>query len=728
MNIFYLATHAKIRLRSSVILLFVLNIFSIDAIPPKPSEGFRWILNHQFSDEFNDTKLNKSKWYDYHPNWKGRAPAIFLPSQVTLADGMMQIKNIKLPKDTVIRNWNGSTTRYSIGGGAVVSRTRGAFYGYYECRLKASQIKMSSTFWMSNGSSPVPGGCTSDNYSLELDILECIGGATTNQKMKTHMNSNTHFWYRDCDGNRQTRSAGSAIELSSEVWEDFHTYGAWWIDAKQVKFYADNKFGNTIKFNTSVMENPFDRPQQINMVTETYDWQPAPSAAELADNTKNTTYYDWIRSYKLVDADHPVQGTTETLMFDEMIDFEEKPNRLTASTSIELPILYMANADRDIQLELRTKDSILIGQKIFRAYAGYALKKINLNLDSIPAEGSYLLNADIRPTGSNSDQAFDLKTIYFDLYNPVDVNIKVVDALNGLPLDQALISIDGNEKYTGINGDASYSQVNVGQMPVSVHKEGYQERIGLSYYLLNDTTIQISLEPISYSVTLQLKDIRDQSNIRNAEVKIESEVYKSDVSGRIRINLFGGDQTISIFHSSYGTKVETIRVTQTETIVLNLKKQYIDASFIIKKNILNIYNAKFTMGNETKTTSSLGRVKFTDLKTDSLISFSINYKNVLYLDGIFTFNSDTFITIDLATQSFDVALWKKISVFPNPAGEILSIEGYVGNPHYAISNLEGKVLKEGTLEKNQLIDIKNFEPGSYIIMVDFNQTVHFIKI
>jgi hypothetical protein len=60
--------------------------------PPPPPDGKRWVINDQFSDEFNGTELDGSKWLDHHPNWKGREPGIFLPSQVKAAKAPFTIK------------------------------------------------------------------------------------------------------------------------------------------------------------------------------------------------------------------------------------------------------------------------------------------------------------------------------------------------------------------------------------------------------------------------------------------------------------------------------------------------------------------------------------------------------------------------------------------------------------------------------------------------------------
>lgn len=291
---------------SIILILALLVPTSLMAQPPKPQEGFRWVLNEEFSDEFNGDKLDLEKWYDYHPGWVGRQPAIFLPSQVSVKDGLLQIKNKKLEKDTVVTFWNGTTGTYSIAGGAVVSRTRGAHYGYYECSQKASKIRMSSTFWMTSKSYPGPDPCSGDNYSQELDIQESVGGIAPGHNALKSMGSNSHFNYTTCDGVKTNYSAGAHIDLEEgvEVSDTFHVYAAHWKNANRADLYLNGKYGNALIFRTDILDEPFSKPMQINMVTETYDWVTPPTDEDLADDERNTTYIDWVRSWKLVEVDY----------------------------------------------------------------------------------------------------------------------------------------------------------------------------------------------------------------------------------------------------------------------------------------------------------------------------------------------------------------------------------------------------------------------------------------
>ncbi len=301
-------------------VIFSLIVLDVFADPPTPPVGFVWELVDEYSDEFNGNSLDRNKWLDYHRSgWRGRRPAMFVQEAVSVGNGMLQIKNgiLENPIDG-----------YTIYGGAVTSVRDLAGFGYYECRFKASSTTMSTTFWLANDKVDLPGGCTTDKYSQELDIVETIGDAKTFPSFATSMHSNTHFRYVSCQGGSEDfYSVGSSIPLNSRTEDEFHVFGAWWKDATQVTFYANDVEGNTVQFNSDFSNTPFDRTMYLNMVTETYDFEQPPSNASLLDDSKNTSYYDWVRAYKLVPVPvqtaypsgipHSIPGTIEAEYYDD---------------------------------------------------------------------------------------------------------------------------------------------------------------------------------------------------------------------------------------------------------------------------------------------------------------------------------------------------------------------------------------------------------------------------
>ncbi len=261
-------------------------------LPPVDAPaGYKWVLNEDYSDEFDGTKLNKKKWVDHYPGWEGRVPGLFVPSSVNVKDGFLQIKC------TVLDPPQGETNQWTIACGAVQSKKGGAHYGYYEARLKASDITTSSTFWLKNRHF----GLERPYKTTELDIHEGIGNATRWPTFATHMRSNTHLEYFTEDAEEPVNlKKGESVEMDLPVSKKFHRFGCWWVDANHMKFYLDGKFVYEIVPSTEVEATPFDLPLYLNMVCEIYTWEVLPSKEDLLDDSRNTTYYDYVRAYKLV--------------------------------------------------------------------------------------------------------------------------------------------------------------------------------------------------------------------------------------------------------------------------------------------------------------------------------------------------------------------------------------------------------------------------------------------
>jgi len=276
---------------------------------PKPPVGFKWAVNSDFTDEFAGQKLDYDKWYDKSPYCKnGRPPATFKAYNVSVEKGCLRIKNSRL--NPTEGNDGKPGTKYSLAGGAVASRSDQAWYGYYEVRMKASPTPMSSTFWLKNLPQEVQyvdenGKLVTEYHRQELDIIETMGTPTRFPEWNRQFNANTHYGLRVAAGESPPNaSAGSpkdgraTIARSSEA---FHTYGLWWVDANTMHCYYDGKFLFTIHPSTKYNAQPFARPMYMHMVTETYAWEPSlPTDEMLNDDSKNSTYYDWVRAYILV--------------------------------------------------------------------------------------------------------------------------------------------------------------------------------------------------------------------------------------------------------------------------------------------------------------------------------------------------------------------------------------------------------------------------------------------
>ncbi|WP_298543905.1 carbohydrate-binding protein [uncultured Aquimarina sp.] len=281
----------------TLLLCFVtISVFA----QPTPPAGKKWEKIDVMSDEFNGVSLNTTKWAINSPQWEGRRPARFETSSVSVSDGNLKISASK--KTNPFSGW-------THNGGLVRSNTRN-LYGYYETRMKANKTFMSSTFWLINKRNEFT-GC--DFRTTELDITETVGvnsnGASWVNNTIRNMNSNTHSRGTNCNST-PVGQQGNKAPLGEESWKNYHTYGVWWKSKSEILFYLDGKFVGQIK-----PPADFNLPMYLRMVVETYDWNPPKDGQDGINNSLNdrTTYYDWVRSYKLVDDNTPNNPPTVKL-------------------------------------------------------------------------------------------------------------------------------------------------------------------------------------------------------------------------------------------------------------------------------------------------------------------------------------------------------------------------------------------------------------------------------
>ncbi|MFI3277837.1 MAG: hypothetical protein SNH13_01200 [Rikenellaceae bacterium] len=365
---------------------------------PTPPTGQRWVLSEIHSDEFNGTELDKDKWFDYHPTWKGRAPGLFIPENVSVEDGCLVLRSSKLPKEVVIKSkWNPTAPPavYTIGGAAVITKDEKAHYGYYEARVKANKTSMSTTFWLSRGGNNhdakvyQPKWFEPGKFGQELDICETIGRTGTAAegwkpmagRFCQTMNSNIHCWYRSDATKKQEdvaikHMAGLKPQSGKMLSEDFNVYGCWWKNENTAEFYLNDITGGENKF-IDRQGRPFNLPMPmgINLVVETYSWIPTPTDEDLNDPAKNQTYYDWVRHYVLVDVNKSGATTKGTEIFKDKVNIsKEAPVQVKAGkkAKVKLNVLYTSNEHRDLNIKIFNKGGKVVGEKTISAYGGYA--------------------------------------------------------------------------------------------------------------------------------------------------------------------------------------------------------------------------------------------------------------------------------------------------------------------------------------------------------------------
>jgi beta-glucanase (GH16 family) len=254
---------------------YLLFVFLASGLP-SPPDGYRWEAIPELSDEFNGTRMDQSKWTPNHPYWKGRQPSRFSEANVSIRDGRLELRSTTRVKQlSEVKNPQHDVW---VDSACLSSKTPIAFYGYYEARMKASQLSMSSSFWFQG------------KYS-EIDVAEQFGDPTFRPWRNQYMLMDTHF----SRGNPKSDEHAPAKSKMSSSSDQYHVYGIWWKDKSSIVFYLDGK-----EVQSLTPAGEFLEPMYLFFDTEVFQDAGLPSIDSLNDHRKNTMYVDWVHGWKLV--------------------------------------------------------------------------------------------------------------------------------------------------------------------------------------------------------------------------------------------------------------------------------------------------------------------------------------------------------------------------------------------------------------------------------------------
>lgn len=248
----------------------------------KAPEGYKWEKVEALSDEFK--AFDSSKWG--YSLWNYDPPNIMMKSQVYVKNGKLCIKAEN----------NADTLRW-MKTGRVMSKAQIGYPMYTECRMKAADISAYNTYWLNNGNA--------ENRN-EIDICE-NNANPTNPKTKHGikdfpyiMQSNIHHAVKGKNLTSPSRASTKFLSKSNKNQgknfnEAYHTFGLYWEDNRKCHWFLDGEY---VGFSSA--KRDFTRKLNIYFGLWSNAWDGFPTKESLADESRNTMFVDWIRTYQLV--------------------------------------------------------------------------------------------------------------------------------------------------------------------------------------------------------------------------------------------------------------------------------------------------------------------------------------------------------------------------------------------------------------------------------------------
>lgn len=265
------------------ILITSLSFGEMIAQPNAPS-GKKWQAVNELTDDFNS--FNSSKWQKGHPYWAGRSPSQFNNNNLSWQNG-----NLRLTGTLRYPNRQGDF----IWTACLTSKAKSFKKGMYaEARIKNADMAIVSSFWMQG------------NYS-EIDVIENWGEVKNNQwrYLDYTMEMNTHYYPKPCGwpcDKKTPKHATNPGNVGNSA--EYAVYGVWWVDSRNIRWYRDG-----VQVASVTLSHDFNEDMYMFFDMEAFTWGPGlPSNNDLNNGNKNTAFYDWVRTYRLVNGDSPGGG------------------------------------------------------------------------------------------------------------------------------------------------------------------------------------------------------------------------------------------------------------------------------------------------------------------------------------------------------------------------------------------------------------------------------------
>jgi len=207
--------------------------------------GSDYRLDATTSDEFNGTGIDKAKWWDYAPQWRGRKQFLYSHKNVDVKNGFLELYARSVnPDDMAYEDREDGILPYTC---AIIKSRQKVTYGYFECRARGNAAEVRNAFWLYDPlSNALSRKYRPGSYSEEIDIYEFIGRYQEASSLPYEICAHVHrFETPYIEGvvnssKTKLENPGGAVEVDWAPCSGYHVYGFLWTE-KEMVWYVDGK-------------------------------------------------------------------------------------------------------------------------------------------------------------------------------------------------------------------------------------------------------------------------------------------------------------------------------------------------------------------------------------------------------------------------------------------------------------------------------------------------------
>ena len=332
------------------------------------------------------------------------------------------------------------------------------------------------------------------------------------------------------------------------------------------------------------------------------------------------------------------------------------------------------------------------------------------------------------------------------------VKICVTESHTGEMISTCQMTVNGMTCIPNENGEHCFNAE--GEITVCMKKENYSD-LTKSVTIYTDTTINVALVKDSY---LQVVERGIGKPLFEAMVTQNNKATLTDNGGFTTVqNIQNGILECRIFKSGYFTEDVNMPLAPGKTAVVELTPKTADVDFVLVSEQGHLDGITIQLGDLLATSDQFGRVKFANVDTRKVYSYSVTPGITEATSGSVYLQTDTVLVIEVWTKNDNSGTEKNLSVayiaekskqlvtgsrediereimiYPNPATSFVtvqtsSIKGFTVELRSETGALLQKTKIEGTLHR---INLSNLSNGVYFVTVksdNFYRTQRIMKL
>ena len=315
-------------------------------------------------------------------------------------------------------------------------------------------------------------------------------------------------------------------------------------------------------------------------------------------------------------------------------------------------------------------------------------------------------------------------------------NITFVCTLDGAPVQDAAVTLDGVTMMTDAAGQVVFVDEFPGVYSYTVEKDGFVPVYGTVEVTDADVTVDVPMELITYSVSFYCKE--EGTPVEGVTITMNGTSVVSDTNGLAFFNeLIPGNYIFSVTKDGYFTMLGTVDVVDMDVDVdVNMKSIVYTMTFNVNDGYNPVEGAVVEMDGRTSITDADGVATFTDV-VPGVYPYQVSvdgyvaYEDVVEAPDLVSeqgFNENISVDVSMSITGIVNGENVDVAIYPVPAKDVVNID-HAANATMTLVDLSGKAVFTKEINTNhETINVSSLPAGIYFIYLNNSDNITTHKI